>query len=473
MIVKTKQLSKLLSYQINKSFNNLLQNKNKTNNIFKSVHITNYSTKHFYTNSLSKANFYNDLSKEEKKNESIFDSIVSKIRNNMNGNNKLMNNNYFIDALSLYFKSANKSLKLDFEEMINVYFQNELNIRSLNEETLPRFLFCIAKVALDENKLKIIDEYLVEKVNDNSTTILTKLRIQDSFYYFNLYNNISFLHKSMKEINKFIERELNLFSTSELEILMVNILYLSDYLQEELIKPIFSSSKLLDIMTNKISKLAKCELSKNDVKLVISFPKVLRYYAPDLGVQYQKSLYTYLKSFEGDCFEFPHEIEVIICLLSNTVTYLSLEQHLVDIFIPYIHRNLASISRNIYIHEILFVILKLDYKNYKNIKKVEELMKDILLVIQADEKDYMNEYEKSSEYKESKFILEESKKLNESFELWKIHRKKSTTLKEEKFHVLFDDVIDKNINIYPFSCLKYTNEVFDWIFNNFSHLVKL
>lgn len=403
----------------------------------------------------SKANF-SESYKDNEMYESFFDKALAKLKDKQNPNN-IIENRYFVEALSLFSRFSNKELKKDFLVFIDMYFKNVKNINSLTSEEFPIFVDSISKFKLDEEKLKILDEYLSKKVKEDNTSVRTKLIVFESLYYFTI--NECELSKTFAEIFQFIEKNINQLNKTDTMDLCKNLLYF----KPEGIQPI--SKVLTDFLIEKTKE------PKKNFTLFQFCPKLLTNVSESKALEFQNALSNYLLKFEKDCHSVPFSPELLICVLSNTLTYLNFDQKVFEIFIPYFYRNLSSLQDDFF-NELLFMVLKYDATLYKDSPKVELLVKNCLIMIKSCS-NRLHLLEKNGLIKESKYIHEQNKKLNECFEKWKLERKKSTNLKEEKYHVLFDELISKNMMVYPFASLNYTTDLIEKIFQNFTLLVKL
>ena len=418
--------------------------------------------------SMTNSDFLSKLSPDDQMNETLFDGIISKIRLSID-NKKPISNNSICEALGLYFLSRNTNLKNEFLLIMDIYFLDKNNMMTLNENQLPKFLEYICRFKLDDNKSKVLDECLEFKIQSDKVSTRTKLFIFESLYYFTLHNVK--LEKTTESVLTFIENNIYKFNNSDAsELLRTCLFYSLQFL-----------AKISPILCQYMLDISK-EPNKN-LRQIQFFPKLLSTLDINKANEFKILITNYFKTYEQDSLKFSGQADVLVCILTNIVTYIGLEQNVFEIFIPFIYRNLSNLPGE-FVNELFFTVLKYDGKQYKDLRRIEFLMRDCLLIIKSS-KDFAKEVEKSPEIKESRYVIEQGKKLRECYKLWKIevqenHMKEmknggnvSTNIIEEKYEVLFDQVVNKNFNVYPFSCIQCNTKLFDIMFQNFRLLIKL
>lgn len=285
--------------------------------------------------------------------------------------------------------------------------------------------------------------------------------IFDALYYYKRNNG----EEKFKRINDKIYKAFSNFFTSfsHLEIIPIvqNILYLDDKEIE------YFAPRMVDRMNYVINPefYEKIKLSlEKKLEILTFYPRILNTIQkskPEIFKRecerVEKFLIENIKNFD----DVPSDN--MVCIVSNYLNWATFNEELLEAFVPYLYRNLASFKPELML-EIFFLLLNCDHSKFKNPAKISSL---INLIYQNMKNSPIKRIYNYQQTKEIFYYNETRDKLDRGFESWDNKDLAESYAHPDHYHKkLMRIMVQKSSDSYPFSAIEYDDKLFDRIFKN-------
>jgi hypothetical protein len=328
-------------------------------------------------------------------------------------------------------------------------------------------------------KLKLSDEDLtnlqklyfdLDKI-PREFTIQERTKIFDAFYYYDRAfpkENLNSISKMKAHIEKSFLEFFTSFSHSEVCPIIQSIMFLPD--EDVNVFTLRMVDKMNYVINPEFYEKMKLSTQKK-LELIQFYPRILftiKDSHPEIFEREKNRIENFLieskKQIEDDC-----PSEMALCCISNFMIWTQNSPKLLEEYVPFFYRNLASFKPELTL-ELFFLLLNCDITKMTNPNKAISLINVIFQTIKNCPTTRLFTFEY---VKEAFYFLEVREKLDRGFEQWDSKDKAEAVDHPEHYHKkILRSLVNKSSDLYPFSALKYDNNLFENIYTNFKKYIK-
>lgn len=372
------------------------------------------------------------------------------------------------------------SLREDVENVLLEIIRNE---KFLSDHLINPALDLTHKNYTDifyfARKLKLSDEDLSNLQNwyfhldkiPREFTVSERTRIFDAFYYYDRAfpkENLSNISKMKAHIEKSFLEFFTSFSHNEVCPIVQTIMFSQD--EEVNVYALRMVDRMNYVINPEFYEKMKLSTQKK-MEIIQFYPRILytiKDSHPEIfdreRIRMEDFLIEFKKQIEDDC-----QTEMVLCCLSNFLVWTHNSPKLLEEYVPFLYRNLASFKPELTL-EIFFLLLNCDISQMKNQSKAASLINVIFQTIKNCPTTRLFTFEY---VKEAFYFLEVREKLDAGFEQWDSKDTAEAVDHPEHYHKkMLRSLVNKSSDLYPFSALKYDDKLFDNIYSNFKKYIQ-
>jgi hypothetical protein len=334
-----------------------------------------------------------------------------------------------------------------------------------------------SKIFLEMSRVKSLTESDMIKLKNifftldqppREFSVTERITIFESYYYYKRnFGELAMKEENLGKVFQTIIRSFMSFFTSFVHSELQGVLQTLIFLNDDEIK-VFCP-RMVEKMVYILDPQYALKLSiEKKIDILQFYPRILytiKNEKPDVFEAEKQKIKKFIFDNYNEIIQYS-QCENIACLLSNYIIWTEKSEELIELFLPYIYRNLASFKTDLTL-EIFFLILNCDFDKFKNRERAEKLLN---MIFQIKKKDQTSRMEVFEEIKEMHYFNSTRSNLEKAWTEW-IEKHKNIlegNFQPEYYNFkFFSHFVNMSIHIYPFAALEYNQELFDRLYNNF------